>query len=189
MSASSSVELIVNSGPPPNPGFGDGLALMGSVAVLLFAVVVAQRRADDPQSLGHRRGVRILAASLLFVVALDIGPVALALFRPGIAMSEPMGDDGSHGAILLLALLLIWALDWLFDRLRPTRDRFWCVAAIVGFAVFLTFGVYVSAWRWELAAPAPGIPSLRFLVSAGGSGLIWWALLPPDEVNVAEAFE
>jgi hypothetical protein len=187
--SASTVHLVVRSGPPPDTTPGDAIAAVLAAAALLLAWSFARRRAADPNRPGHWRFIRILAAAATYVIAFHIGEIVLALLGADIGASGSMMDADGAAFSLLLVLLLFWAADRLVDRLRPTRDPFWRVAAPFGFVLIVAFSVYVPAWRWGFEAPPLLLPALRLVLSAAAAGLVWCAMLPPDKARVAQVFD
>ena len=96
-------------------------------AFLLLSLIVQFRVLDDYADRGHDAAVHPERIMVDQSSAFDLRRLALALTAPIAALAWLQGD----ATALLGYLLLLGAMTWLADRLRPLIPRFWRTQAVL----------------------------------------------------------
>jgi hypothetical protein len=180
--------VTLTTGPAPDPAPGEAAAFALTVAVLLLALWFARIRARQLHGPGARRAARAFAAAFFFAIALALGQAAYHL---ALGETTPPLLEGTAATLMVglaLAPLLGFA-DLMLEPLRPARQRFWLAAAPAGSAVLITATSVAVAWKLDTIATMTLASALRTSLIAGGSGLIWWSLLPTHPAGLTQVFE
>jgi hypothetical protein len=180
--------IALTTGPAPDAAPGEAAAFAVTLAAVLLAFWFARMRARELHGPGARRAARAFAAAFFFAIAIALGQAAYHL---AIGRTTPPLLEGTAATLMVglaLAPLLGFA-DLMLEPLHPARRRFWLAAAPAGSAVLITAMSIAVAWKLDTIATMTLMSALRTSLIAGGSGLVWWSLLPTHPAGLAQVFE
>ncbi|HEV2818433.1 MAG TPA: hypothetical protein VGW40_14570 [Allosphingosinicella sp.] len=184
-------ETLVFVGIPgegrPDPRAAAAAELGAAALALVAAAAFAWYRARRRPGAAPRRLVRVVLAAAAFTLAFLARDAAWWIVshdrRTWLWVREDLA--GPAAAFGFGAALLFAFADWVLARLDARRNRGWLIAAPPLFAILVLAPLRLT-WLpdeiWLASYAACGL-------CGAAAGLVWWALLPPGETQVARAFD
>jgi hypothetical protein len=159
-------------------------ALIVFVLILCLWRAVRARRRD---AAGAGRLVRLLLATAVFATTLTILVGIESVKSDPLRHAVPVLGVGAI-LIAITAAALIFLIELILWRWRPTRTRAWLAVAACLFLPFFFALFALPVWLLQGRLALMSMATVQFLGAIVGALLIWWSYLPVARVPVARRF-